>query len=213
MEIVIYWRQRVDYGEQNDTTCLVPKFACCVTGPSEFFPQWFSIEHSRTASPGVVLQRANLNADVIGQTINRRGIAWEFPHHVTVSSSFSAWFLYGFPYRFQRAWTVLRSMRHPLDSSRIVKQSTAEQMSVSVAQKRPRTFAPSNGDVALPWWPVWSLKSLLKKQWSVVHQYGTQMKSHDPPTYVDGVMFVNELFWHHMAQLITTERDWSKSDP
>ena len=35
MEIVIYRRQRVDYGEQSDTTCLVPKFACCVAGPSE----------------------------------------------------------------------------------------------------------------------------------------------------------------------------------
>ena len=36
MEIVIHRRQRVDYGEQSDTTCLVPKFACCVAGPSEF---------------------------------------------------------------------------------------------------------------------------------------------------------------------------------
>ena len=58
MEIVIYRRQRVDYGEQNDTTCLVPKFACCVAGPSEFFIQRFSIERSRTASPVAVLQRA-----------------------------------------------------------------------------------------------------------------------------------------------------------
>ena len=37
MEMVIYRQQRVDYGEQNDTTCLVPKFAFCVVGPSEFF--------------------------------------------------------------------------------------------------------------------------------------------------------------------------------
>ena len=37
---------------------VVPKFACCVAGPSDFFPQWFSIERSRTASPGAVLQRA-----------------------------------------------------------------------------------------------------------------------------------------------------------
>ena len=58
MEIVIYRRQRVDYGEQSDTTCLVPEFACCVAGPSEFFIQRFSIERSRTASPSAVLQRA-----------------------------------------------------------------------------------------------------------------------------------------------------------
>ena len=50
MEIVIYRRQRVDYGEQSDTTCLVPKFACYVAGTSEFFLQRFSIERSRTAS-------------------------------------------------------------------------------------------------------------------------------------------------------------------
>ena len=43
----------------------------------------------------------------------------EFPHHVTVSSSFSTRFLYGFPYRFQRAWTVLWSTRCPLDVVRI----------------------------------------------------------------------------------------------
>ena len=47
---------------------------------------------------------ADLNADVIGQSMNRRGVAQEFPYHVTGSSSFSARFLYGFPYRFQRAW-------------------------------------------------------------------------------------------------------------
>ena len=52
---------------------------------------------------------ANQNADVIGQSINKRGVSWDFPHHVTVSSSFSARLLYGFPYRFQRAWTVLWS--------------------------------------------------------------------------------------------------------
>ena len=51
MEIVIYRRERVDYGEQSDTTCLVPKFACCFAGPSEFFTQRFSFERSRTASP------------------------------------------------------------------------------------------------------------------------------------------------------------------
>ena len=60
MEIVIYWRQRVDYGEQSVTTCLVLKFACCVAGPSEFFIQRFSIERSRTASPVAVLQRARI---------------------------------------------------------------------------------------------------------------------------------------------------------
>ena len=60
-----------------------------------------------------------LNADVIGQSINRRGVALDFPHHVTVSSSFSARFLYGFPCRFQRAWTVLCSMKHPLDVVRV----------------------------------------------------------------------------------------------
>ena len=36
-----------------------------------------------------------------------------------VSSSVSARFLYGFPYRFQRAWTVLCSMKHPLDVVRV----------------------------------------------------------------------------------------------
>ena len=58
MEIVIYQRQRVDYGEQNDTTCLVPKFTCHVAGPSEICIKRISIERSRTASPGAVLQRA-----------------------------------------------------------------------------------------------------------------------------------------------------------
>ena len=61
MEIVIYRRQRVYYGEQSDITCLVPKFECCVAGPSDFFVQRFSIERSRTASPGAVLQRATMN--------------------------------------------------------------------------------------------------------------------------------------------------------
>ena len=43
------------------------------------------------------------------------------PHGVFIgvkpynSSSFSARFLYGFPYKFQRAWMVLCSTRHPLD--------------------------------------------------------------------------------------------------
>ena len=36
-----------------------------------------------------------------------------------VSSSVSARFLYGFPYRFQGAWTVLCSMKHPLDVVRV----------------------------------------------------------------------------------------------
>ena len=36
-----------------------------------------------------------------------------------VSSSVSARFLYGFPYRFQRAWTVLCSVKHPLDVVRV----------------------------------------------------------------------------------------------
>ena len=38
---------------------------------------------------------------------------------MAVSSSFSAWFLYGFPYRFQRARTVLCSTKHPLDVVRV----------------------------------------------------------------------------------------------
>ena len=41
------------------------------------------------------------------------------PYHVTVSSSFSARFLYGFPYRYQRAWTVLCNTRHSLDVVRV----------------------------------------------------------------------------------------------
>ena len=61
----------------------------------------------------------DLNADVVGQSINKHGVAQDFPHHVTVSSSFSARFLYGFPYRFQRAWTVLCSLKHPLDVVRV----------------------------------------------------------------------------------------------
>ena len=61
------------------------------------------------------LWMSNLIVDAIGSSINRRGVAWEFPHHVTVSSSVSERFLYGFPYRFQRAWTVQWSMKHPLD--------------------------------------------------------------------------------------------------
>ena len=61
----------------------------------------------------------DLNAEVIDQSINRRGVAQEFPHHVNVSSSFSARFLYGFPYSFQRAWTVLCSTKHPLDIVRV----------------------------------------------------------------------------------------------
>ena len=34
-------------------------------------------------------------------------------------SSFSARFLFGFPYIFQKLWTVLLSMRHPLDVVRV----------------------------------------------------------------------------------------------
>ena len=62
---------------------------------------------------------AVLSADVIVQSINRRGVAWEFPYYGMVSSSVSARFLFGFPYRFQRAWTVLCSMKHPLDVVRV----------------------------------------------------------------------------------------------
>ena len=36
-------RERVHYGEQNDSNCLVPKFACCVAGPSEFFHNDFQL--------------------------------------------------------------------------------------------------------------------------------------------------------------------------
>ena len=56
--IFIYWRHRVDYGEQDDTTCLVPQFTCYVVVPSEICPQRISMERSKTASPGAVLQRA-----------------------------------------------------------------------------------------------------------------------------------------------------------
>ena len=62
---------------------------------------------------------AVLSADVIGQSINKRGVAYEFPYYGMVSSSVSARFLYGFPYRFQRAWTVLCNMKHPLDVVRV----------------------------------------------------------------------------------------------
>ena len=62
---------------------------------------------------------ADPNADVIGKSINRCGVAQDFPHHVTVSSFISARFLYEFPYRFQRAWTILWSMIHPLYVARV----------------------------------------------------------------------------------------------
>ena len=52
---------------------------------------------------------------MIGQSINRCGVALEFPHYGMVSSSVSARFLYGFPYRFQRSWTVLWSTKHLQD--------------------------------------------------------------------------------------------------
>ena len=51
MEILIYRRQRVDYAEQDDVTCYV-------AGPLEICPQRISMEWSRAASPGAVLQRA-----------------------------------------------------------------------------------------------------------------------------------------------------------
>ena len=60
MEIVIYWWQQVNYGGQNGTTCLVPQFICQITGPSEICPPRISLERSRTASLGVILQRANI---------------------------------------------------------------------------------------------------------------------------------------------------------
>ena len=58
VEILVYRRQRVDYGEQDDTSCLVPQFACYSAGPSEICPPRISREWSRTATPGAVLQRA-----------------------------------------------------------------------------------------------------------------------------------------------------------
>ena len=51
MEILIYWWQRVDYGEQDDTNCLVPQFSCYIKAPSEICPQRISMERSKTASP------------------------------------------------------------------------------------------------------------------------------------------------------------------
>ena len=51
MGILIYRRQRVDYGEQEDTTCLVSQFTSYVAGPSEICPPRISMERSRTASP------------------------------------------------------------------------------------------------------------------------------------------------------------------
>ena len=39
MEILIYRRQRVDYGEQDYTTCLVPQFACYAAGLRKFDPK------------------------------------------------------------------------------------------------------------------------------------------------------------------------------
>ena len=62
------------------------------------------------------LRLVDLSADMIGQSIDRRGVIKEFPHHVTVCLFFLfCTILYGFPYRFQRTWTVLWSTRHPLD--------------------------------------------------------------------------------------------------
>ena len=55
----IYWQQRVDYGEQDDTTCLVLQFTWYVAGPSEICPPRILMERSRTASLGAVLQRAS----------------------------------------------------------------------------------------------------------------------------------------------------------
>ena len=55
-----------------------------------------------------------LFADVIGQSINRRGVAKAFSHYGMLSSPFSVIF-YAIPYRFQRPW----SMTHPLDVVRV----------------------------------------------------------------------------------------------
>ena len=61
MEILIYRRQRVEYGELFDTTCFVPQFTCYVAGPSEISPPTISMDQSRTASPGAVLQRDTMD--------------------------------------------------------------------------------------------------------------------------------------------------------
>ena len=71
---VTYRRQRVDYGEQVDTTYLVPQFTCYVAGPSEIFPQRFSMERSRTASPGAVLQRAMSTQNKASLEVTQNGI-------------------------------------------------------------------------------------------------------------------------------------------
>ena len=76
MGILIYRRQRVDYGEQEDTTCLVSQFTSYVAGPSEICPPRISMERSRTASPVAVLQRAkaNLAHDTDNLTVFRDAI-------------------------------------------------------------------------------------------------------------------------------------------
>ena len=59
------------------------------------------------------------SADVIDQSINRHGVAYKFPHYGMVCSSFSAGFLYGFSYRFERPWAVIWSMRQSLNGVRV----------------------------------------------------------------------------------------------
>ena len=41
IEILIYGRQRVDYWNQDDITCLVPQSTCYGTGLRKSVPQWF----------------------------------------------------------------------------------------------------------------------------------------------------------------------------
>ena len=62
---------------------------------------------------------AVLSTDTIGQSINRCGVAWEFPGYGMVSFSVSTRFPFGFPYRFQRPWTVLWSKKHLQDVVRV----------------------------------------------------------------------------------------------
>ena len=74
MEILIYRRHGVDYGERNETNCLVPQFTCHVVGHSEIYARRISRERSRTASPGVVLQRASIMPAPNDQT--KRHLVW-----------------------------------------------------------------------------------------------------------------------------------------
>ena len=107
-------RHAIDYGDE----ILLVGNSCSTAWVSLFHvPNGFVGGLSKYFGQGLWL--ADLNADVVGQSTNKHGVAKDFPHHVTVSSSFSARFLYGFPYRFQRAWTVLCSMKHTLDVVRV----------------------------------------------------------------------------------------------